>query len=123
MDGCVHIHAGDVIAARVKGSRVFTDPWGMHAATADNEAVYITTRAHADNQMVSKSYSLEGLIVRLTRYVPKGTDLSSHTTRELDAVAHALNTRPRKTLGWKTPAEALNDHLLSIQTGGVATTP
>jgi IS30 family transposase len=59
----------------------------------------------------------------LRQYFPKGTDLAKHSANDLDAVAAALNGRPRKTLGWRTPSEALNDHLLSIQTGGVATTP
>ncbi|UPJ62033.1 IS30 family transposase (plasmid) [Bradyrhizobium sp. 192] len=48
----------------------------------------------------------------LRQYFPKGTDLSIHSADEISAVAAALNARPRKTLGWKTPAEAL-DELLS----------
>jgi len=59
----------------------------------------------------------------LRQYFPKGTDLSRHSVSDLEAVAAALNSRPRKTLGWKTPAEALDDHLCSLQQGGVATTP
>jgi len=47
----------------------------------------------------------------LRQYFPKGTDISQHSARELDAVAHAMNTRPRKTLGWKTPAEILHEFL------------
>jgi IS30 family transposase len=47
----------------------------------------------------------------LRQYFPRGTDLSRHSAEDLAAVAAALNGRPRKTLGWRTPAEALNDHL------------
>jgi IS30 family transposase len=58
----------------------------------------------------------------LRQYFPKGTDLSRHTAKDLIAVAAALNSRPRKTLGWRTPAEALDDHLRSLEHGSVATT-
>ena len=59
----------------------------------------------------------------LRQYFPKGTDLSRHTPGDLAAVAAALNGRPRKTLGWKTPAEALDKFLYFSQQGGVATIP
>jgi IS30 family transposase len=43
----------------------------------------------------------------LRQYFPKGMDLTTVTQRQLDTVAHKLNTRPRETLGWRTPAEVL----------------
>jgi IS30 family transposase len=58
----------------------------------------------------------------LRQYFPKGTDLSRWNADEIAAVANVLNSRPRKSLGWKTPAEALDEHLLSLQQAGVATT-
>ena len=60
----------------------------------------------------------------LRQYFPKGTDLSRHTPEDLASVAAALNSRPRKTLSWQTPAEALDKYLqLACQGTGVATTP
>lgn len=59
----------------------------------------------------------------LRQYFPKGTNISRYSERELDAVATALNSRPRKTLGWKTPAEALDGLLFSASQANVATTP
>jgi IS30 family transposase len=47
----------------------------------------------------------------LRQYFPKGTSLAGHTPEHLAAVADELNGRPRKTLGWKTPAEALAEVL------------
>ena len=42
----------------------------------------------------------------LRQYLPKSSDLSQATQRELDAIARSLNTRPRQTLGWMTPSQA-----------------
>jgi IS30 family transposase len=49
----------------------------------------------------------------LRQYFPKGMDLTPLTQRQLDAVAHRLNTRPRQTLDWETPAQRLAQYVAS----------
>ncbi len=50
----------------------------------------------------------------LRQYFPKSTDLAVHGPEDLELVAQKLNRRPRKTLGWKTPAERLRDLLTAV---------
>ena len=59
----------------------------------------------------------------LRQYFPKGTDLSLHSADEIAAVAAALNARPRKTLAWKTPAEALAPLFTSAMPSGARNQP
>jgi IS30 family transposase len=58
----------------------------------------------------------------LREYLPKGTDLSTWTPAQLQAIAAELNDRPRKRLGYHTPRETL-DKLLTDDLHRVATTP
>jgi IS30 family transposase len=58
----------------------------------------------------------------LRQYFPKGTDLSAHGVEEIAAIAATLNARPRKTLGWKTPAESLDALLKEANKRNIATT-
>ena len=58
----------------------------------------------------------------LRQYFPKGTDLSRWSAEDLLAVQAAVNSRPRKVLTWRTPAEILDQQLRSLHQAGVATT-
>jgi IS30 family transposase len=59
----------------------------------------------------------------LRQYFPKGTDLSRWNDEEVQAIAVTLNSRPRKVLEWRTPAEVFQEQLASSQQAGVASTP
>ena len=58
----------------------------------------------------------------LRQYFAKGTDLSRWCADDIQAIADTLNNRPRKTLCWRTPAEALAELLASPEQVGVAST-
>ena len=74
----------------------------------------------ADPQSPSQRGTNENTNGLLRQYFPKGTDLSRWDAEEIAAVEAALNARPRQILGWKTPAEALDEHLRSLKPAGAA---
>jgi IS30 family transposase len=99
--------------------------WDQGAEMAQHSRLKIDTGIHVyfcDPRSPWQRGTNENTNGLLRQYFPKGSDLSIHSAEEISAVAAALNARPRKTLGWKTPAEALDELLSSMKTIGVATT-
>ena len=62
--------------------------------------------------MFNYRVQLSGTTPLLRQYFPKGTSMADYTQVDLDDIANKLNTRPRKTLDWQTPASKLEELLL-----------
>ena len=91
---------------------------GSKNALAHDGYSYLAARQQREHQR-SSALRLIPRINRLTlevrQFFPKGTDLSGITQTELNDVARLMNQRPRKTLGWKTPEEAMAEELAACK--------
>jgi IS30 family transposase len=76
----------------------------LHAQVAGKLAMPVFFCQKASPWQRPSNENTNGL---LRQYFPKGTDLRVHTAQRIAEVAAELNARPRKTLGWQTPAQCL----------------
>jgi IS30 family transposase len=89
--------------------------WDQGTEMSDHAAITLTSGLpiyFCDPHSPWQRGSNENTNGLLRQYFPKSTNLAQHSRAHLDFVSAELNARPRKTLGWKTPAEALNELLL-----------
>jgi IS30 family transposase len=126
-----HGHGADAVADAVIDRMTALPSWFTRTLTWDNgkemaRHARITDATgiqvyFADPYAPWQRGSNENINGLLREYLPKGTDLSTYTAAQLQAIADELNDRPRKRFGYHTPREEL-DRLLAQQTT-VATTP
>lgn len=112
-----------VISALIKQARKLPNElyksltWDRGKEMADHQRFKLATNIDVyfcDPQSPWQRGSNENTNLLLRQYFPKGTDLSVHSQAKLNAVARQLNERPRKTLGFETPAERFNACVASI---------
>ena len=106
-----------VITALIKQSRKLPDElyksltWDRGKELADHSRFTMETNVDVyfcDPSSPWQRGSNENTNRLLRQYLPRGTDLALHSQAKLNAVARQLNERPRKTLGYETPAERFN---------------